>query len=50
MGNGNCVEVRVFEGKVHMRDSGNPAVYLAFEKAQFAEFLVALANQEFGLS
>jgi hypothetical protein len=47
--NGNCVEIRVIDGYVQMRDSVNPGPLLAFEKVQFATFLTAVANGEFDL-
>ena len=45
--NGNCVELRVIDGKVQVRDSASPGPLLTFGKAEFATFLSAVANREF---
>ena len=49
MQNGNCVEIRVVDNRVQMRDSTNPGDHLAFESAQFSKFLAAVINREFDL-
>ena len=49
MDNGNCVELRAVGDHVQIRDSKNPGSYLAFERAEFSEFLAAVINREYDL-